>query len=95
MTSDRAWENRCIAKDELTEDEWRQLSDAANGLVWKDSDPGASRYGHYRRQGYSREESLSYALAWCCNAIDQKRRRLGHETGAENSVDGPAGFVVR
>jgi hypothetical protein len=45
--------------------------------------PGVARYIKYRRKGYSRQDALRYALAWCRNAVEQYERRLSHETGAE------------
>lgn len=70
---------------ELTTVDSERLSEAAGRLdnfgVEKASE---KRYAFYRRRGYSRNDALGYALAWCRNAREQAERRLSHETGAEN-----------
>lgn len=46
--------------------------------------PGIVRYSFYRRKGYCAADALHYALVWCANAVEQRARRLAHDTGAEN-----------
>lgn len=69
---------------ELTTTQRRDLEAAAATLQYRDYEcPGLARYSFYRRKGHSRIEAVRYALAWCRNAVEQKARRLAHDTGAE------------
>lgn len=69
---------------ELTATDKDRLRAASAPLSYGDRAPGIERYCFYRRKGYSRSEALLFAFAWCRNAVEQKARRLAHDTGAEN-----------
>lgn len=70
---------------ELTEWERDELSDAAADMFHRGGMmcQGLARYNLYRRRGFDKVSSFTYALVWCANSIEQSRRRLSHETGAE------------
>lgn len=73
--------------DELTDYDRNRLADLASSIQYKDTaSPGIGRYEFYRRRGYAPAEAYSYAEAWCRNAVDQRSRRLAHDTGAEGWV---------
>jgi hypothetical protein len=71
---------------ELTSVDRERLAEAASGIDagFGAANPGVLRYVFYRRKGYTPEGALSFAMAWAHNAVEQKRRRLSHETGAED-----------
>jgi hypothetical protein len=48
---------------------------------WGYDAPGETRYDFYRRRGHNPADALSYALAWCHNAVEQAARRKDHLTG--------------
>lgn len=72
-------------RHELSNVDEEALDAACDGLYQgRSSYPqGVVRYCFYRRKGFTKAEALAYALAWSRNMVEQARRRLSHDTGAE------------